>query len=164
MRGSLVALSHQLGNKIDDWRDEQPGRMVHELHTSPLAVLNYTPHGRYFGTVTGSFFYPALVAELWRWTGDEKLVRPFIEPALQGLRWADKYSRDASGFYKYQTRSTQGEKNQGWKDSGDAIVHADGSQVRDPLGTCEMQAYIYGSKMGLAEVLEHSKERMLPQS
>jgi glycogen debranching enzyme len=159
MRGVLAAQAHHLGDKFDYWRDEQPGRMVHELHTSPLAVLNYNPHGRYFGTVTGSFFYPALVAELWRWTGDKELVRPFLEAAHQGLRWADKYTRDESGFYKYQTRSKQGEKNQGWKDSGDAIVHADGSQVPDPLGTCEMQAYIYGSKVGLAEVLEHLGEK-----
>jgi glycogen debranching enzyme len=153
MRGSLATLSRHLGTKIDDWRDEQPGRMVHELHTNPLAVLNFTPHGRYFGTVSGATFYPSLVAELWRWTGDEALVRPLIEPALRGLRWADTFSRDESGFYKYRTRSEQGEKNQGWKDSDDAIVHADGSQVSAPLGTCEMQAYLYGSKVGLGEVL-----------
>ncbi len=154
MRGSLLKLANHLGKKIDDWRDEQPGRMVHELHTNPLAALNYTPHGRYFGTATCSSFYPCLVAELWRWTGKKDLVKPLLEPALRGLRWADKYSRDESGFYKYQTRSKQGEKNQGWKDSGDAIVHADGSQVSDPLGTCEMQSYIYKSKVGIAEVLK----------
>ncbi|MEO8726476.1 MAG: glycogen debranching N-terminal domain-containing protein [Acidobacteriaceae bacterium] len=153
MRGALANLDHHIGSKIDDWRDEQPGRMVHELHTSPLAVMNYTPHGRYYGTVSGSIFYPSLLSELWRWTGDKELVRPMIAPALRGIEWADKYSRDESHFYKYQTRSSQGEKNQGWKDSGDAIVHADGSQVKDPLGTCEMQAYVYGSKIGLAEVL-----------
>ena len=55
MRGVLAAQAHHVGDKIDDWRDEQPGRMVHELHTSPLAVLNYNPHGRYFGTVTVKF-------------------------------------------------------------------------------------------------------------
>lgn len=153
MRGGLSTLSRHLGTKVDDWRDEQPGRMVHELHTNPLAVLNFTPHGRYFGTVSGSLFCPSLVAELWRWTGNEALVRPLIDPALRGLRWADACSRDESGFYKYRTRSEQGEKNQGWKDSDDAIVHADGSQVAAPLGTCEMQAYVYGSKVGLAEVL-----------
>ncbi len=158
MRGSLMQLAIHLGKSIDDWRDEQPGRMIHELHTSPLAVLNYTPHGRYFGTTTCSFFYPSLVADLWRWTGKKDLVEPLIEPALRGLRWADRFSRDESGFYKYRTRSKQGEKNQGWKDSGDAIVHADGSQVVDPLGTCEMQSYIYNSKIGLAEILDRFGE------
>ncbi|HEX3904569.1 MAG TPA: glycogen debranching N-terminal domain-containing protein [Polyangia bacterium] len=153
MRGALSTLAQHLGTKVDDWRDEQPGRMVHEMHTNPLSVLEYDPHGRYFGTVSGSLFFPSLVAELWRWTGDGALIRPLIEPALRGLRWADSSSRDESGFYRYRTRSEQGEKNQGWKDSDDAIVHADGSQVSAPLGTCEMQAYAYGSKVGLGEVL-----------
>ncbi len=153
MRGALATLAGHLGTKVDDWRDEQPGRMVHEMHTNPLSVLEYDPHGRYFGTVSGSLFFPSLVAELWRWTGDEALIRPLVEPALRGLRWADSWSRDESGFYRYRTRSEQGEKNQGWKDSDDAIVHADGSQVSAPLGTCEMQAYAYGSKVGLGEVL-----------
>lgn len=153
MRGSLAVLAEHLGTQIDDWRDEQPGRIVHAMHASPTAIMNYTPHGRYFGSVTGSIFYPSVVADLWRWTGSKELIAPFLDPALRGLAWADRYSRDESGFYKYQTRSKQGEKNQGWKDSGDAIVYPDGSQVADPLGTCEMQGYVYASKLRLSEVL-----------
>ena len=153
MRGSLLALPKTQGTKIDDWRDEQPGRFVHELHTDPRSVLNYTPHGRYYGGVTGSIYYPVVASAVWHWTGNKDLVRKYIKPALAGLAWADKYLRDGGGFYRYCTRSNQGEKNQGWKDSDDAIVHADGSQVKDPLGTCEMQAFVYASKMHLAEVL-----------
>ena len=153
IRGSLLQLPKTQGRKIDDWRDEQPGRFVHELHTDPRAVLNFTPHGRYYGGVTGSIYYPVVVSAVWHWTGNKEIVRNYIKPALAGLAWADKYLRDNSGFYRYCTRSSQGEKNQGWKDSDDAIVHADGSQVKDPLGTCEMQAFVYASKMHLAEVL-----------
>ena len=153
MRGSLLQLPKTQGRKIDDWRDEQPGRFVHELHTDPRAVLNFTPHGRYYGGVTGSIYYPVVVSAAWHWTGNKDLVRKYIKPALAGLAWADKYLLDETGFYRYRTRSSQGEKNQGWKDSNDAIVHADGSQVKDPLGTCEMQAFVYASKLHLAEVL-----------
>ncbi len=153
MRGSLLELPKTQGTKIDDWRDEQPGRFVHELHTDPRSVLNFTPHGRYYGGVTGSIYYPVLASAVWHWTGNKELVQHYIKPALAGLAWADKYLRDDSGFYRYRTRSSQGEKNQGWKDSDDAIVHADGSQVKDPLGTCEMQAFVYAAKMHLAEVL-----------
>ena len=160
--GTLLQLAQTQGTKIDDWRDEQPGRIVHELHTNPLATLKFTPHGRYYGGVTGPLYYPVVVAGLWHWTGNKELVRPFIETALKGLHWADTYGDlDGDGFYEYLTRSRQGERNQGWKDSGDAIVHEDGSQVRAPLGTCEMQAFTYASKLHLSEVLWWLDEREL---
>ena len=153
MRGSLSELPKTQGQKIDDWRDEQPGRFVHELHTDPRAVLNYNPHARYYGGVTASIYYPVVVSAVWHWTGNKQLVRRYVKPALEGLDWADKYLRDESGFYRYRKRSNQGERNQGWKDSDDAIVNADGSQAKHPLGTCEMQAFVYASKMHLSEVL-----------
>ena len=81
------------------------------------------------------------------------MVQQYIKPAPDGLAGADRYLLDDSGFYRYCTRSTQGLRNQGRKDSDEAIVHADGSQVKPPLGTCEMQAFVYASKMHLAEVL-----------
>lgn len=153
LRGSLSELAQHLGTRTDDWRDEQPGRVIHEIHSHPLAELKYTPHGRYFGGATGSIFYGLAVADLWLWTGNKEIVTPFIEPALRALASADQHSLDSSGFYKYQTRSEQGEKNQGWKDSDDAIVYPDGSQVSDPLGTCEMQGCVYATKHALAHVL-----------
>lgn len=154
MQGALSALPNWQGDRVDDWLDEQPGKIPHEAHTGPLSVLKFAPHGLYYGGVTASIYYPTVVSALWHWTGDKDLVRPFIEPALRGLRWADQFAdANRDGFYEYQTRSVQGEKNQGWKDSGDAIVYEDGSQVKDPLGTCEMQAFVYASKMFLSETL-----------
>ncbi len=161
-RGAMGSLMPSQGTKVDDWRDEQPGRIVHELHTNPLAVLNFTPHACYYGGVTASIYYPVVVSGLWHWTGDKNLVRPYVETALRGLEWADKYSDlDGDGFYEYQTRSEQGETNQGWKDSGDAIVYPDGAQVKAPLGTCEMQAFAYASKLHFAELLWWLGEREL---
>lgn len=154
IRGTLPALDRYRGTSICDWRDEQPGKMVHEVHTSPLGALDYTPHGRYYGGVTGSIYYPVVVSGLCHWTGDKQVVAPFLEPALKGLEWADKYGHITDEhFYQYQCLSKQGEKNQGWKDSSDAIVYEDGSQVKDPLGTCEMQSFVYASKLHLSEVL-----------
>ena len=153
-RGALAELSAQQATETNDWRDEQPGRMIHELHTNPLAVLNFTPHARYYGDITASIHFPVLVAALWHWTGSKEAVKPFIEPALKALRWADENANIyGDGFYRYQTRSEQGEKNQGWKDSSDAIVTEDGKQVQSPLGTCEMQAFVYASKLHFSELL-----------
>jgi glycogen debranching enzyme len=151
--GALLRLAATQATERDDWRDAQPGRMLHEQHADPASVLNFRPQGLYFGGVSASILYPILVDEVWRWTGDRELVDPFIEPALKALHWMDEWLRDASGFYKYRTYSEQGLKNQGWKDSADAIVHADGSQVEDPLGTCEMQAFAYAAKRRFADVL-----------
>ena len=151
--GALSLLAKLQAHETNDWRDEQPGRMPHEAHTDPLAILNFNPRALYFGTANAAFLYPIVASEVWHWTGDKEKVRPFIKPALDALAWADKYSRDKSGFYKYKTRSTQGMKNQGWKDSQDAIVYPYGSQVEDPLGTCEMQAFAYVAKLQFSELL-----------
>jgi glycogen debranching enzyme len=154
MHGALAQLARWQGRELNDWRDEQPGRHLHEAHTGPLEVLNYNPRKRYYGSVTTSGFYPVVVAELWHWTGDKELIRPFIEPALRGLEWLDKYSdHDEDGFYEYKTRSEQGVENQAWKDSGDAMVYEDGSQVEAPVATCEEQGFVYAAKLFMSEVL-----------
>ena len=151
--GTLRILKQQQATEVNDWRDAGPGRIVHEMHTDPLSVLNIRPKSRYYGSASGAFLYPILLCELWHWTGDLSVIRPFSDTAVRALNWADKHSLDETGFYRYQTRSEQGMKNQGWKDSSDAIVYPDGSQVSAPIGTCEMQAFAYAAKRQLAEVL-----------
>jgi glycogen debranching enzyme len=153
MTGVLQELPRWQGKDENDWRDEQPGRMLHEAHTGPLATLYYNPRTRYYGAATPSSVYPIVLSELWRWTGDKKLIGPLLKPALGGLRWKDNYTDlFGDGFYAYQTLSTQGNKNQGWKDSGDAIVYEDGRQVDTPISTCEEQAFVYVAKIRMSEM------------
>ena len=154
MRGTLPQLARLQGRNVDDWRDEQPGRMLHEAHTGPLSALNYDPRGRSYGSLTTSGFYPFVVAQLWHWTGDKAQVAPFLDPAIAALKWLETYSdRDGDGFFDYKTRSRQGVENQGWKDSGDALIHEDGSPARTPIATCEEQGIAYAAMLNLAEVL-----------
>jgi len=154
MSGTLAELPRWQGTVVNDWRDEQPGRMLHEAHDSPLAALQFKPLSRYYGSMTTSAFYPVVVSELWHWTGNKELVYPLIRPAMNAIRWLDEYTHLlGDGFYYYKTRSEQGGKNQGWKDSGDAIVREDGSQVEAPIATCEEQGFVYASKLQFAEVL-----------
>jgi glycogen debranching enzyme len=153
MHGALFELPKWQGKVENDWRDEQPGRMLHEAHTGPLASLFYNPRTRYYGAATPSSFYPVVLSELWRWTGDKNLIKPLLKPALRGLRWKDNYTNlFHDGFYDYRTLSSQGNKNQGWKDSGDAIVYEDGRQVDTPISTCEEQAFVYVAKLRMSEV------------
>ncbi|MFW6154192.1 MAG: hypothetical protein ACOC95_03150 [Planctomycetota bacterium] len=105
--------------------------MLHETHTGPLRVLNFTPRGRYYGSITTSAFYPLVVAELWHWTGEKARVAPFIDPALKALTRLDEHSDlTGDGFYDYQTRLRQGVVHQAWRDSRGAIVQDDGSTTR----------------------------------
>jgi glycogen debranching enzyme len=152
MQGTLPELARWQGTRVDDWRDEDPGRMLHEAHTGPLKVLRFNPRARYYGSVTTSGFYPFVAAQLWHWTADKAAVAPYVEPALKALAWLDRDS-DGSAFHGYRTRSTQGLANQAWKDSGDAIVYEDGRQVQAPIATCEEQGIVYAAKLNFAEVL-----------
>jgi glycogen debranching enzyme len=152
MSGTLIELAEWQGRERNDWRDEEPGRMLHEAHTGPVSSLCYDPRSRYYGSATTSSFYPFALSELWHWTGDKDLVRPLIEPSLRAMA-SKEGRRRRGGFYEYKTRSEQGVKNQSWKDSGDAIVYEDGTQVNAPIGTCEEQAFVYIGKAHMAELL-----------
>jgi glycogen debranching enzyme len=154
MRGSLSVLAAFQGTCVDDWRDEQPGRMLHEMHTGPLKVLNENPFGRYYGSATTSAFYPVVAAELWHWTGDRDQAFRFLDAALRAIEWLDSYGdTNGDGFYDYKTRSPMGTKHQAWKDSPDAMVGADGHSVEPPIATCEEQGFVYLAKLHTAEVL-----------
>jgi len=160
--GALRELPLWQGKVVNDWRDEQPGRMLHEAHTGPLATLYYNPRSRYYGAATTSSFYPIVLSELWHWTGNKTAVKSLLKPALRGLQWKDKYTDlFGDGFYDYQTRSTQGNRNQGWKDSRDAIVYEDGRQVATPISTCEEQAFVYVAKLRMSELLWFMGDRDL---
>ncbi|HUB81819.1 MAG TPA: glycogen debranching N-terminal domain-containing protein [Bryobacteraceae bacterium] len=152
MRGTLAELAATQAKSEDDWRDAQPGRFVHQMETGPGATLMYNPNARYYGSITGPGFYPVVLSNLWHWTGDRDLVRSFLDPALQGIVWLDRYAKTDDGFYAYQTRSEQGVKNQAWKDSYDAIVYPDGRQVKDPIAPAEFQAFAFASKVRLSEL------------
>lgn len=152
MEGALAENARWQGTRVNDWRDEQPGRMLHELHRGPLKALNFLPTGRNYGSLTTSAFYPVVVSELWHWTGDRERVRPYVGPAMDALKWLDESSRH-NGFYSYRTRSEDGVRHQAWKDSPNAIVRADGSEVEPPIATCEEQGFVYAAKLQLSEVL-----------
>jgi glycogen debranching enzyme len=154
MRGSLLALARLQGREHNDWRDEAPGRFLHEAHTGPLETLNVYPRARYYGSVTTSGFFPLVLAEFWHWTADEECVRELLPNALDGLRWLDREADlDGDGFFEYQTRSSLGTKHQAWKDSADAIVYPDGTVAEPPIATSEEQAFVYVAKAHLAATL-----------
>ncbi|MFZ1887486.1 MAG: glycogen debranching N-terminal domain-containing protein [Candidatus Binataceae bacterium] len=153
LRGTLAELAKWQAVKQDNWRDAEAKRMLHEAHTGPVSVLNFVPQKRYYGTITTNSFFSVALAKLWRWTGERELVQPHLKTSLSALEWYDRHARSSAGFYQYQTRSNQGVKNQGFKDSSDAIVHADGSQVSDPIAITDVQGYVYAARCQLSQLL-----------
>lgn len=154
-RGALERLAALQADGVDDYRDAQPGKIPHELRHGELAFFREIPHTPYYGTADATALYLILLHSTWRWTGDADLLHHYLGTAERCLHWIDAYGDlDGDGLQEYQTRSSAGYENQGWKDAGDAIVYPDGSLVKGPKAVCELQGYVYDAWLRMAEIFE----------
>jgi glycogen debranching enzyme len=154
-QGALLSLADSQGDRVDDFTDEEPGKILHEMRSGELTRLGLKPHNPYFGTADATQLWLILLSEHWRWTGDDELVRGLRDNAYAALRWIDEYGdRDRDGYVEYATRSTQGLGNQCWRDSWDGVQFADGTIPVLPIATCEIQGYTYDAKLRLAELAD----------
>jgi glycogen debranching enzyme len=154
-RATLIALAEWQAKERDDERDAEPGKIMHELRLGELAHFKLIPHTPYYGTADATPLYLILLHHAWLCQGDIKLIEQHMETAEACLAWIDDYGdRDGDGFQEYQTRSTHGYENQGWKDSGEAIVYPDGSLVKGPKALCELQGYVYDAWRRMARIFE----------
>jgi len=153
--GTLIKLAQLQAMEVDDWRDAQPGKILHEIRQGELAQLNEIPHTPYYGTVEATILWIITLAEAYRWSADRSLLDDCQAPLERALNWIDQYGDfDGDGFVEYITRSKQGLRNQGWKDSGDSIVYPDGTQVEPPIALCEVQGYVYDAWQRAAQIYE----------
>jgi len=148
-RTTLVALGLWQGARSDDFRDEDPGRILHELRFGEMTAFEERPHSPYYGSVDATPLYVVLLDEYERWTGDTKLVRTLEGVARAALAWIDDYADlQGNGYIAYKRRNeTSGLENQCWKDSWDSISYRDGRIPGFPRATCELQGYAYDAKM-----------------
>ncbi len=152
---TLRLLARYQGTKDDPWRDEEPGKILHEVREGELAGAGDVPHTPYYGSVDSTPWFLILYGSHLRWTGDLDLARELLPNAEAALKWIDERGdRDGDGFVEYETRSPGGIRNQGWKDSHDSITHADGRIAETPIALSEVQAYVYLAKQRMAEVYE----------
>jgi glycogen debranching enzyme len=139
----------------DDYRDAEPGKIMHELRLGELAHFKMVPHTPYYGTADATMLYLIVLHVAWRCTGDVSLLERHLKTAEACLDWIDKYGdRDGDGFQEYATRSPVGYENQSWKDSGNAVVYADGTLVKGPKALCELQGYVYDAWLRMAEIFD----------
>ncbi len=165
-RGALEILGSLQATERDDYRDAEPGKILHELRRGELAHFKLIPHTPYYGTADATPLYLITLHAAWRATGDRKLIEQKLETAERCLSWIDQFGdRDGDGFQEYQTRSPVGYENMGWKDAGDAVVHPDGSLVKGPKALCELQGYVYDAWLRMAEIFDelgnHDRAREL---
>ncbi len=153
LRGALVVLGERQATERDDYRDAEPGKILHEMRRGELAHFKLIPHTPYFGTADATPLYLMALHDAWRWTGERDLVERLLPVAERCLSWIDEYGdRDGDGFQEYQTRSPVGYENMGWKDSEDAVLYPDGTLVKGPKALCELQGYVYAAWQGMAEI------------
>ena len=154
-RRTLEFLAERQGRVDDPWRDEQPGKILHEIRRGELAGANLVPHTPYYGSVDATPLFLMVYAQHFRWTGDLEFAKRLLPNAEAALQWIDRYGDlDGDGLVEYQTRSTAGIRNQGWKDSFDSVVHADGSLAEAPIALIEVQCYVYLAKNRMADVFD----------
>ena len=144
VRDAMIANAERRGRRIDDWLDEEPGKMIHQARGGPTSVLGLDPFIRYYGDWATPPDFLIMLGQYLAWTGDRGTIRRLLPAARDAIDWCDRYGDlDGDGFLEYVTRSSKGVKNQGWKDSGDAIVDEHGDVVDNPIATSELQAYWY---------------------
>jgi glycogen debranching enzyme len=158
-RETLRVLADWQATEDDPDRDMEPGKILHELRVGELARTGELPHRPYYGSVDATPLWLVLLDETYRWTGDLEMVRSLWPNALAALKWIDTYGdRDGDGFVEYERRTPAGLLNQGWKDSGDAIRHRDGSVAVAPIALVEVQGYVYDAKRRMASLAERLDE------
>ncbi|MEU4568260.1 glycogen debranching N-terminal domain-containing protein [Micromonospora sp. NPDC023956] len=153
-RTTLRILATLQGSRFDDFREEDPGRILHEMRYGETAAFEEQPHSPYYGSVDATPLFVVLLDEYEQWTGDADLVRELERESRAALRWIDDHADlVGNGYVWYERRNTDtGLENQCWKDSWDSISYRDGRLPGFPRATCEVQGYAYDAKMRAARL------------
>lgn len=154
-RGVLGFLADQQARHFDPASDAEPGKILHEARLGEMAALGEVPFQRYYGTVDATPLFLMLAGDYLRRSADEAFIAglmPALDAAMAWIRQAEQRSPD--GFLRYLCAAQGGLRNQGWKDSDDAVHHADGRLAEGSIALCEVQAYAYGARRSLARILE----------
>lgn len=152
---TLRLLAGRQGTKVDEWRDEQPGKILHELRIGEFARLDEIPHTPYYGSIDSTPLFLIVLARHAAWTGSLDLFRELRDSVDRALDWIALFGDPTGdGYVSYASTAKKGLTNQGWKDSADGIVTADGEIAESPIALAEVQGYVYAAKREIAALYE----------
>ena len=151
---TLRVLAARQASARDDFHEQEPGKILHELRFGELTARGERPHSPYFGSADATPLFLVLLDEYHRWSGDEELVRALEPNARAALAWIEESGdADGDGYVEYACRNAaSGLVNQCWKDSWNAIQFADGTLADGPIATCEIQGYVYDARRRCARL------------
>jgi glycogen debranching enzyme len=152
-KGVLEFLAETQATEVNDSREAEPGKILHELRHGEMANLGEIPFARYYGSVDATPLFVMLAGEYFQRTGDKALIQELWPNIQAALHWMDHYGDiDGDGFVEYAPRGNKGLIQQGWKDSNDSVFHADGSLAEPPIALCEVQGYVYAAKIAASHL------------
>ena len=150
---TLSVLAARQATDVDDARDAEPGKILHELRTGEMTRTGELPFRPYYGSVDATPLWLILFGATFDWIGDRALVDRLWPNALAALRWIDEWGdRDGDGFVEYERRAPNGIYNQGWKDSTGSVRDRHGSEAVPPIALAEVQGYVYDAKRRMARL------------
>ena len=145
--GVLKRLAHYQADAEDARSDASPGKILHEMRGGEMAALGEIPFGLYYGSVDATPLFVMLAGLYAQRTGDYAFIRALWPAIERALTWIDEGGDlDGDGFIEYARAAETGLANQGWKDSHDAVFHADGRLAEGPIALVEVQGYVYSAK------------------
>lgn len=152
-RGVLTYLAATQATELDPERDAEPGKILHERRKGELANIKVVPFAEYYGTVDATPLYIVLAGAYFKRTGDREFLQTIWPNIEAALNWIDEYGdKDRDGFVEYNSQTSTGLKQQGWKDSDDSIFHANGQLAEGDIALCEVQGYVYQAWKYAAEL------------
>lgn len=161
-RGVLGYLSATQATEVDERFQAEPGKIVHEERLGEMSVIGEVPFGRYYGSVDSTLLFIWLAEQYLNHTDDLEFIERIWPNICAAAEWMDGYGdRDGDGWVEYEGQQGNGLENQGWKDSKDAVFHADGRIPSGPIALVEVQAYAYAARLAVAALAERLDEQSL---
>ena len=154
-RGVLRYLAKHQGTRVDDYSEEQPGKILHEVRDGEVVERGLWPHILY-GTVDATALFLCALTETETWTHDHGFADQLWPAAEAALRWCTDYGdSDGDGYLEYMGGLA---RNEGWKDSDSSLTNTDGTDASHPAALCEVQAYLHRGLVGMSRRNPRLKE------